>query len=108
MSLRFRGVSARKTGDKRHNAPQSAYDAPEAAKQHRSCNVNRLIGSVRISLCGLAGTEIRKCRLGEAEAHNIFDREFSIMQHDCADQWLYVLYGMTGHMKNMRWCVFEQ
>jgi hypothetical protein len=108
MSLRFRGVSAEKTGDKGYYAPQSAYDASEAAEQHRRCNVNRLVRGVLISLRGLTGTEIRKCSLGEAELHDVLDREFSIMQHDCAVQWLRVLYGMTGQMKNMRWCVLEQ
>jgi hypothetical protein len=108
MSLRFRGVSAEKTGDKGQNAPLSAYDASEAAEQHRRCDVNRLVRSVLISLCCLARTEIRKCRLGEAELYDVLDRELSIMQHDCAVQWLRVLYGMTGQMKNMRWCVLEQ
>jgi hypothetical protein len=108
MSLRFRGVSAERTGDKGYNAPQSAYDASEAAEQHRRCNVDRLIRGVLISLCCLARTEIRKCRLGEAEPHDVLDRELSIVQHDCAVQWLRVLYGMTGQMKDMCWCVFEQ
>jgi hypothetical protein len=70
--------------------------------------MNRLIWGVLISLRCLAGTEIRKCCLGEAELHDVLDREFSIVQHDCAVQWFRVLYGMAGQMKNMRWCVLEQ
>jgi hypothetical protein len=108
MSLRFRDVSDERTGDKGHHAPQSAYDASEAAEQHRRCDVNRLIRSVLISLCCLAGAKIRKCRLGQAEPHNILNRELSIVQHDCTVQGLRVLYGMTGQMKNMRWCLLEQ
>jgi hypothetical protein len=108
MSLRFRDVSVERTGDKGHNAPQSAYDASEAAEQHRRCDMNRLIRGVLISLCCLARTEIRKCRLEEAEPHDVLDRKLSIVQHNCAVQWLRVLHGMTGQMKDMRWCVLEQ
>jgi hypothetical protein len=107
MSLYLRGVSE-KTDDKVPNAPQSADDAPEAAEQHGRCNVNRLIWCVLISLCCLARTQIRKCNLGQAEPHDVLDGELSIVQQDCAVEWIRILYAMAGQMKNVSRCVLEQ
>jgi hypothetical protein len=108
MSLHFPGVSAERTGDKGHTAPQSAYDASEAAEQHRRCDVNRLIRGVQISLCCLARTEIRNRGLWKFELHDVLDRELSIVQHDRTVEWICILYAMAGQMKNMSRCVLEQ
>jgi hypothetical protein len=108
MSLRFRGVNAERTGDKGHNAPQSPYDASEAAEQHRRCNVNCLVRGVPIALCCLARTEIRNRGLWKFELHEVLDRELSIVQHDRTIEWICILYAMAGQMKNMGWYVLEQ
>jgi hypothetical protein len=70
--------------------------------------MDRLIGRAFVALGGLACAQKGQHGMREAQPHDILDREFAVLQHDCAPQRIGVVDAVTGEVESVRGGVFQQ
>jgi carboxypeptidase C (cathepsin A) len=85
--------------------PHRADDTSEAAKKHRSCQVDGLVRQCLAASCGLTRAQKRENGTAQAKGHQVLDRKSAVTQQERAVKCALCLQTVARKMEDV--CVLS-